>query len=78
MKLNDTQKTIMGKMLKIIGDEISCSDYILENTPENLEFIKSAPNWEENIIISKNNKYIYTYNDLVMQHCIDLAQQLLK
>ena len=78
MKLNDTQKTIMGKMLEIIGDEILCSDYILENTPENLEFIKSAPNWKEHVIINEDNKYIYTYNGLVMQHCIDLAQQLLK
>ena len=78
MQLTKAQIYIITELLEMASEEFSnhgCNDYTLENTPENLEFVKEAEIDTPNI--SKDGKKIYTCDTSMMQHSRDLLLQLL-
>ncbi len=80
MTLTKTQRIITATMLDMAADEFanhSCNDYVLPNSPENIEFVRGMiaagdyPSGEPQI--SKDGKLIYLMDFVTMRYCRELV-----
>ena len=75
--MNETQRKITAEMLDIASDEFirhGCNDFALDNTPENLQFIKdmiAQSDYPEDEPMICDGE-ILTMDWIVMRYCRDL------
>jgi len=80
MPLTKTQSEVTAMMLDMAADEFSnhgSNDFELDNTPENLEFVRgmiAASDYPDDTpSISRDGKKIYTMDWKIMQYCKHLV-----
>lgn len=73
--MTPTQKTIFAQLVKQAADEYSnhgCNDYVLPNTPENIEFVRAmneALGIDNDPMVSKDGTKIYTGDSDILCYC---------
>lgn len=83
--ITKTQLLITVRMLEMASDTFSnngCNDFYLENTPENLEFVKSMIAHSDfptdSPYISHDGKRILTMDTDVMDYCRSVLMTLVR
>ncbi len=81
--LTKTQLLMTAKMLELASDTFSnhgCNDFYLENTPENLEFVKEMyySGISPGIYISSDKQRILVMDTHIMDYCRNILTNLAK
>lgn len=83
--MTKAQLKIVAELLEIAADIFhnhGCNDYEIENTPENLEFVKQMiaadsdeDEPDEELEISEDGELIYLHDAMTMQYLSDLLKK---